>query len=885
MIDWVGEKLAKLAVWLRYSVEFKGLKEVSERGREGIVFLPNHPSYIDPVIIYSYLHGEFDLHGFADQDQLERPVIGWFAKRWGVRGIPPVNKYGSEARARIEEVLNESIEGLKRGENLVLWPSGSLYKSRYEQVGANSSVEQILRGAGDVRLVLLRTRGLWGSSFSWGWGKEPKVGEVLQKGFFQLLANGFLFMPRRRVSVELVEPDDFPRDGSRDEINRYLEEFYNEGAERNHYVPYYFWRGSEEVVIDEPDLSRRRRGEVKVPEDISEAVKGYLQEASGVEDVRREHSLAGDLGMDSLARTDVVLWLEREFGFEQVDTDVLVSVEDVMAAACGEYVSANDVQIDEPGGRWFESSGREGRIRPADGDSIVESFVNQAKANRRAVVIADNISGMRTNEDVLRACFVLREKLSGMGGEHERVGVMLPAGVGASVVFMGCLCAGKTAVMVNWTIGSGNLKASLDELGVVKVVTSDRVVSRIERQGIDLEVIREKFVFIEKILVEVTSWDKLKAAAGARFFADNLVQQLNGNRAADDTAVVLFTSGSETKPKAVPLSHKNLLSNLRDVLDVIEFDYSDRLVGILPPFHSFGLMGTVLSALCAGAGTVYYANPLDSGTIAEIVRVYGVSVLMGTPGFIEGIARAGGEGQLEGLLTIVTGAEKCSERVYELLGRVCPEAEVLEGYGVTECSPIITVNPSGGARKYSIGKLLDGVEHILLDPETNEVRDKEGRGLVAVTGPNVFEGYLNYESASSFVEFDGRRYYNTGDIVSVDEDGYFYFEDRLKRFIKLAGEMVSLGAIEAVLERHYGGEEDPAVAVESGSEGERPEVVLFTTKEISRQDANEKIRAAGFSGLYNVRRVERVDEIPVLGTGKKDYKSLRERLGGGGSND
>jgi long-chain-fatty-acid--[acyl-carrier-protein] ligase len=228
----------------------------------------------------------------------------------------------------------------------------------------------------------------------------------------------------------------------------------------------------------------------------------------------------------------------------------------------------------------------------------------------------------------------------------------------------------------------------------------------------------------------------------------------------------------------------------------------------------------------------------------------------------------------------VTGAEQCPDHVYDALQSRSPDARVFEGYGVTECSPIVAVNRDDAPQRGTIGPALPSYEYVIVDPDTGQRVPQGERGMLLVRGQSVFSGYLNYDGPSPFVEFEGLAYYRTGDLVSEGADGVLTFRGRLKRFTKLGGEMISLPAIETVLERHYAGEDDegPVVGVEVTADELHPEIVLFTTLEVDRSEANERIREAGLSALHNIRRVVRVDEIPLLGTGKTNYRALKALL-------
>jgi len=330
----------------------------------------------------------------------------------------------------------------------------------------------------------------------------------------------------------------------------------------------------------------------------------------------------------------------------------------------------------------------------------------------------------------------------------------------------------------------------------------------------------------------------------------------------------------------VPLSHKNLLANLTDIIRAVDISNRDRLIGFLPPFHSFGLSGCVLTALCLGARVVHHPNPTEAEMLARIIEAYRVTIVLGTPTFLGGIARAAAPEQLAPLRLAVTGADKCPPRVYESLRDRCPGAVVLEGYGVTECSPFISINDETDPRAGTIGKVLPSLQYAVVDERITRRLERGRRGMLIVRGPSVFDGYLEYDGDSPFVEFEGRQWYRTGDLVTEDDDGVLTFAGRLKRFVKLGGEMISLPAIEAVLMPLYAtGEEDrPVLAATARTDQDPPELVLFTTFDGDRAGINEQIRAAGLSPLCTIRRVIRVEEIPVLGTGKTDYRALEGML-------
>ncbi|MGE5385457.1 MAG: AMP-binding protein, partial [Betaproteobacteria bacterium] len=305
-----------------------------------------------------------------------------------------------------------------------------------------------------------------------------------------------------------------------------------------------------------------------------------------------------------------------------------------------------------------------------------------------------------------------------------------------------------------------------------------------------------------------------------------------------------------------------------------------RMIGFLPPFHSFGLTGTMLLPLCAGLPVVYSPNPTDGGLLARLLEAYRVTMLIGTPTFLAGIVRTASDAQLASLRMVITGAEKCPDSLYEVLARRSPGMRVLEGYGITECSPVLSVNRFDAPRSGTIGKPLPSVEHCLLDLDTGKPAAQGKAGMLLVRGPSIFGGYLNYDGESPFVEFAGKSWYRTGDLVREETDGTLVFTGRLKRFVKLGGEMVSLPAVEEALLQHFTHEDDSDIplAVESTPSEDQPELVLFSIRPISREEANAVIGQTGLSPLHFIRRVCSVEKIPVLGTGKTDYRALKAQL-------
>ena len=326
----------------------------------------------------------------------------------------------------------------------------------------------------------------------------------------------------------------------------------------------------------------------------------------------------------------------------------------------------------------------------------------------------------------------------------------------------------------------------------------------------------------------------------------------------------------------MPLTHANLLSCLRAVTAVMDVTSEDVLLGFLPAFHSFGLTITTLLPLLTGVRVVHHPDPTDAANLVHKIGAYGVTVLVGTPTFVSYIVERAKPGSLSSLRLVVVGAEKCPPALFERCREAAPRATVVEGYGITECSPVVSVNPPSASKPGSIGRPLPGVAVRVVDLENEKVLPAGRTGMIQVHGPTVFPGYLGHDGASPFIEDEGKRWYVTGDLGELDGDGYLWFRGRLKRFLKAGGEMISLPALEEPFARLYPPtREGPRVAVEGVEHEQGRRIVLFTTEPLSLRDANDLLLQEGFHGVLRLDEVRRIERVPVLGTGKTDYKQLR----------
>jgi acyl-[acyl-carrier-protein]-phospholipid O-acyltransferase/long-chain-fatty-acid--[acyl-carrier-protein] ligase len=449
----------------------------------------------------------------------------------------------------------------------------------------------------------------------------------------------------------------------------------------------------------------------------------------------------------------------------------------------------------------------------------------------------------------------------------ERIGVMLPNVNATPVTLLSLWAAGKIPAVLNFSTGAATMLACAQLAGLTTIVTSRRFLDQAKPDLAPLAAAGLRLVLLEDVRATISAGARLTALArhtlapGARFRASPL--------RSTDTAVILFTSGSESTPKGVELTHGNLLANIRQGLAVMDLTDDDRFFNALPLFHSFGLTGGALLPLVRGCYTFLYPTPLHYRVVPTMVYDRRCTVLMGTNTFLNGYARKAHAYDFTTLRYLIAGAEKVQLATFDTWARKFG-IRLLEGYGATECSPIISLNTLMEPSVGSAGRLLPGIEH-RLEP----VAGVTDSGRLFVRGPNIMKGYLNPDANARFLAGDG--WYDTGDIVHVDAGGFLHIRGRMKRFAKVSGEMVSLTAVEDALAGAF-----PQfglrcqVAVISRPDEEKGEALIAVTNEprLPLADVRAAVRARGLNNLSAPRELRVVRRIPKLGTGKIDHRAL-----------
>ncbi|MGF1483264.1 MAG: MFS transporter [Opitutales bacterium] len=568
---------------------------------------------------------------------------------------------------------------------------------------------------------------------------------------------------------------------------------------------------------------------------------------------------------------------------ERLPVPVNVTIAPAMSAETATVENVHQALLD----MGAEAMAKRPELQEHLGVALIRSLKTQAKQE----VIVDYAQGRKTitGERLLIASLALAQHLRKEVPE-ARIGVVFPPGLGAAIANFAIALAGKSAVNLNVTLGREGLSQCIEQASLRTFITAGAVLTKVESRFPDLQWPERQIdltTFLKhtpkrKLLAIAVAVKLLPAASLARWFKVP-------KEAGDTEAAVLFSSGSVGAPKGILLTHRNLLAQK------VQIDHTDILpdkevaLANLPVFHSFGYTVLLWYALLKGVKVVAVPSPLDIKTAVKAIREERVSVLLGSPTFLRPYIKQAQPEDLTSVKWVVAGAEKTPPGFDERWEARFPNTQYLEGYGLTETAPVVAVNlpnvhdsrtNSEVVRRKpgSVGRLFGGMAARIRHPDTGERLGLGQPGVLLLKGPNVFKGYLN-DPTRTQATFDAEGWFISGDLARLDPDGFITIEGRLSRFSKIGGEMVPHGTIEEAIQKAFGleGEETACVAIASRNVADKGEaLVLFTTKEIEREELARKLAEAGLPNLWIPRDIRRVEVIPVLASGKLDLKALRE---------
>ncbi|MCB5267895.1 MAG: AMP-binding protein [Candidatus Cloacimonetes bacterium] len=494
-----------------------------------------------------------------------------------------------------------------------------------------------------------------------------------------------------------------------------------------------------------------------------------------------------------------------------------------------------------------------------------QRFIQSAKRFPNRIAVYDKATMTDYSySKMLIASLILKEHIGRIKGKY--IGVLLPTGVGAMLTILGTLMKGKIPVMINYATGAiENCRYAREKCQFKTIITSKKLLDKLNLQPID------NMIYVEDILAGVGLMDKLKAAMISKLPFKVLLGMVHSGDISE-ISVILFTSGSEKEPRAVQLSHRNILHNVNAFPTMIPLNETDVFASILPMFHVFGLTVDFWLPALIGASMVTYPNPLEYKTVCQYIREYKVTFVAATPAFFYGYLQKSEPGDFASVKIAIAGADKLPDKVYEGYQKK-HGITILEGYGTTETSPVISTTYPGSHKPGSIGRPMPNTQVRILDINTDKILGPNQEGKILVKGDLVMEGYLHDLEETSLRIRNG--WYDTGDIGLMDEDGFLYHKGRLKRFVKVGGEMVSLVKVEDLLSQLL------------------PEDVICCVVDVPNPTKGADVVAAVANGDFDMHKVMKqlkkelpaiavprqfyvIDDIPMMASGKVNFREVEK---------
>jgi len=509
--------------------------------------------------------------------------------------------------------------------------------------------------------------------------------------------------------------------------------------------------------------------------------------------------------------------------------------------------------------------------------TLFQALLDSKNIHGRKHIIAEDIERKPvTYHSLIHRSILLGDELALQTKAGEYVGVLLPNMVNTLITFFSLQAHGRVPAMLNFSSGSKAMIDACSTANIKVVYTSKRFILFAKLTPIIDQLSKHvKIVYLEDVVENISLYKKVISLFSARMPKAAYVKRLIV-RNPNSPAVVLFTSGSEGRAKGVVLSHSNLLANGIQMSTRVDFNAQDKILNSLPLFHSFGLTAGTLIPLLSGIKVFLYPSPLHYRIIPEVAYDIAATIMFGTNTFLYNYGRFAHPYDFYSIRYVFAGAEKLKEATRKMWNDKFG-IRVFEGYGATETSPALSTNTAMDFKNGTVGRLLPGIEYHL-----EKIPGIEIGGRLSVKGPNVMLGYLLYEKATSdgntivppYTEL-GNGWYDTGDIVDIDEQGFITILGRAKRFAKIAGEMISLSTVEEFLSANWADKNHVVIALADERKGEKL-VAITEDKNLTRKDISERSKECGFNELSIPRHVHFIDKLPLLGSGKPDYKTINE---------
>ncbi len=549
--------------------------------------------------------------------------------------------------------------------------------------------------------------------------------------------------------------------------------------------------------------------------------------------------------------------------------------------------------------RVFDLSISSWQVYAEELPTIPNAWIDTVKRQGNCLSIADTLGQPLSTHQALTGAIAFSHEMQKISPERN-IGLLLPTSAGGMLANMAVLLAGKTVVNLNYTASADAFVSSLQQADIETVYTSKRFLTKLKNKGFDFDSALSscRVVFLEEVKESIPKWKMLGILLMVKCLPAWCLKLLySHSRDNQQTAAILFSSGSEGLPKGICLSHVNIMANLKQIADVLNTREDDVVMASLPLFHAFGLTVTQFMPLVEGMPLVCHADPTDALGSAKAIAKYRATIMCGTSTFLRLYCRNNKVHplMLESLRIVVSGAEKLNPAVREAF-KLKFNKEIYEGYGATETTPVASVNIPAvlsiedwkvqlGDKLGTVGMPLPGTSFKIVDPETFEELPENEDGMILIGGTQVMQGYLNNtEKTQSVIKvIDGIRWYITGDKGHLDGDGFLTIVDRYSRFAKLGGEMISLGAVEskiqeAIKNAHQddGTDDIEVIAVNVPDDKKGEKIILLSEAELDPAALREAMLATGCNPLMVPSQIIKVDALPKLGSGKVDFSKAKK---------
>lgn len=875
-------KIFKFILSARYKIEVKWL-DLFKKDTSYLV-LPSHVALVDPILLYCVLNEKIKVRPLASRMFYDTLLKPFFKLLWAI----PVDDFEKDQWSvkTAKTMFKELTASLKQWDSILLYPQWSLARQWYQSIiGKKSAFYACQEAPASTKYMLVTIRGLWWSRSSMArtW-MSPSFLLFVLKWIFFFFINLFVFVPKRKVVIEFTDVTKDLRNVQKkwlNSFNSYLEKIYNKLWEEKISYVSGFWlynttanhRAPEKIKWSIDSLRKNvDYSKLDYPKDAFDFVETKIRSIKPDYhwDISLSTNLVLDMYFDSLDMAELKSSIATHFPKSSNPPLLdLKEVGDLLAMATGK--SSSEAAFKPC--IWKRSQDKTLiypmlKKRISTESTILSLFKANFKSIAHQSVCYDQLFGVQSTDDFLVKAYLIADILKKI--PWKNIAIMLPSLSVTTLLIVACYLAKKIPVMLNWTQSKEAFANCVQSQNISSILTVKSFYEKIQTPWLK----NYEMTFFEESLKKASLVQKVKALIASKLFI--IPKNI------DSTAVILFTSGSEALPKAVKLSHQNIVQNLIGTLGLLDIETDDVLLAFLPPFHSFWFTVNTILPLISGMRVVNFPDPNDSIQIASLIPHAKVTAITATPTFLKAIFSLAYPHQLSRLKFAVVWAERAPLELFSLVSGKNPNTQIIEWYWITECSPVIAANPFSlhhHQKKGTVGLPILWADIKILDLDTFKQLKPGLEWMIYVSGPFVFDWYVDSTLESPFHTIRGKRYYKTWDLWFLDTEWYLTISGRLKRFVKVAWEMISLPAIESILLEKYGEKDSVSLSLEAKEFADGTvKFVLFSISNLDLESLNIYLHQKGISNLVNIKDIVLLDEIPLLGSGKTDFMKLRSMI-------